>query len=155
MALIIEKIKLFSQEIKLMLYGVCLFLEIDQNIIKILFFLMLIDTFLGVVKNVVLKGTFSLKILLFGFVSKLAIILIPVTLALMGKGMNYNFNVFVTVAIDLLLVSEGISIFSNGLAIKTKKEVENFDAITLVIKAIRTALINLFKGLSNNIQKPT
>jgi hypothetical protein len=48
---------------------------------------------------------------------------------------------------DLLIVSDGISIISNIIAIKTKKEVENFDAMTLILKSIRNRLIQLFKKL--------
>ena len=73
--------------------------------------------------------------------------LIPTALALMSKGLNYNFKWFVTVVMDLLIVSDGISIISNIIAIKTKKEVENFDAMTLILKSIRNRLIQLFKKL--------
>jgi hypothetical protein len=48
---------------------------------------------------------------------------------------------------DLLIVSDSISIISNIIAIKTKKEVENFDAMTLILKSIRDRLIQLFKKL--------
>lgn len=65
----------------------------------------------------------------------------------MSKGLNYNFKWFVTVVMDLLIVSDGISIISNIIAIKTKKEVENFDAMTLILKSIRNRLIQLFKKL--------
>ncbi|MFZ0599507.1 MAG: hypothetical protein WAM46_21140, partial [Flavobacterium sp.] len=54
---------------------------------------------------------------------------------------------FVTIVMDLLIVSDGISIISNIIAIKTKKQVENFDAMTLILKSVRDRLIQLFKRL--------
>mgnify|MGYP003607286804 FL=1 len=119
----------------------------DTGIVKVLFYLMVMDTFLGVIKTIVLNDQFSFKKLVLGFVSKLAVLLVPTALALMSKGLNYNFKWFVTIVMDLLIVSDGISIISNSIAINTKKEVENFDAMTLMLKLIRNRLVQLFKRL--------
>ncbi|CAH0336137.1 hypothetical protein FVB9288_01811 [Flavobacterium sp. CECT 9288] len=143
----VQKISEYLNEIKLLLYGIFMYLDMDTGIVKVLFYLMVMDTFLGVIKTIVLNDQFSFKKLVLGFVSKLAVLLIPTALALMSKGLNYNFKWFVTIVMDLLIVSDGISIISNIIAIKTKKEVENFDAMTLTLKAIRTGLIQLFKRL--------
>ncbi|MFH7017168.1 phage holin family protein [Flavobacterium sp. FlaQc-47] len=142
-----EKISEYSNEMKLLLYGIFIYLEIDIEIVKVLFYLMVIDTFLGIIKTIVLNNPFSFKKLALGFVSKLAVLLIPTALALMSIGLNYNFKWFVTIVMDLLIVSDGISIISNIIAIKTKKEVENFDAMTLILKSVRDRLIQLFKRL--------
>ena len=140
-----HKISEYSDELKLFLYGIFMYLEMDVEIVKILSYLMLMDTFLGIIKTIVLNNPFSFKKLALGFVSKLAVLLIPTALALMSKGLNYNFKWFVTIVMDLLIVSDGISIISNIIAIKSKKEVENFDAMTLILKSIRNRLIQLFK----------
>ena len=142
-----HKISEYSNELKLLLYGIFMYLEMDLEIVKVLFYLMVLDTFLGIVKTIVLNNPFSFKKLALGFVSKLAVLLIPTALALMSKGLNYNFNWFVTIVMDLLIVSDGISIISNIIAIKTKKEVEDFDALTLILKSIRNRLIQLFKRI--------
>jgi len=143
----INKISEYSNELKLLLYGIFMYLEMDTGIVKVLFYLMIMDTFLGIIKTIVLNNHFSFKKLAVGFVSKLAVLLIPTALALMSKGLNYNFNWFVTAVMNLLIVSDGISIISNIIAIKTKKEVENFDAITLILNSIRNRLIQIFKKL--------
>ncbi|MEP6803955.1 MAG: phage holin family protein [Flavobacterium sp.] len=145
--MMMEKISEYSNEMKLLLYGIFIYLEIDIEIVKVLFYLMVIDTFLGIIKTIVLNNPFSFKKLALGFVSKLAVLLIPTALALMSIGLNYNFKWFVTIVMDLLIVSDGISIISNIIAIKTKKEVENFDAMTLILKSVRDRLIQLFKRL--------
>lgn len=143
----VQKISEYLNEIKLLLYGIFMYLEMDTGIVKVLFYLMVMDTFLGVIKTIVLNDQFSFKKLVLGFVSKLAVLLVPTALALMSKGLNYNFKWFVTIVMDLLIVSDGISIISNSIAIKTKKEVENFDAMTLILKLIRNRLVQLFKRL--------
>nr|WP_315175616.1 phage holin family protein [uncultured Flavobacterium sp.] len=143
----VQKISEYLNEIKLLLYGIFMYLEMDTGIVKVLFYLMVMDTFLGVIKTIVLNNQFSFKKLVLGFVSKLAVLLVPTALALMSKGLNYNFKWFVTIVMDLLIVSDGISIITNSIAIKTKKEVENFDAMTLMLKSIRNRLVQLFKKL--------
>lgn len=145
--MMMHRITEYSNELKLLLYGIFIYLEMDAEIVKVLFYLMVLDTFLGIVKTIILNNSFSFKKLALGFVSKLAVLLIPTALALMSKGLNYNFKWFVTIVMDLLIVSDGISIISNIIAIKTKKEVENFDAMTLILKSIRNRLIQLFKRI--------
>lgn len=147
MKIMIQKILEYLNELKLLLYLIFIYLEMDTGIVRVLFYLMVMDTFLGVTKTIVLNNLFSFKKLALGFVSKLAVLLIPTALALMSKGLNYDFDWFVTIVMDLLIVSDGISIISNIIAIKTKKEVENFDAMTLILKSIRNRLIQLFKKL--------
>lgn len=148
-----EKILDCPNEVKILLYSFFVYIDIDIELLKVLFCLMLIDTFLGVVKVIVLEKTFYFKKLILGFVSKLAVLVIPMSLNLMGKGLNYDFNWFITLVIDLLIVSDGISIFSNVIAIKTKQEVKNFDALTKLLKTVRCSLINLFKRFLDTIDE--
>lgn len=148
-----EKILECPNEIKILIYSFFVYIDIDIELLKVLFCLMLIDTFLGIVKVIVLEKTFYFKKLILGFVSKLAVLVIPMSLNLMGKGLNYDFNWFITLVIDLLIVSDGISIFSNVIAIKTKQEVKNFDALTKLLKAVRSSLINLFKRFLDTIDE--
>ena len=142
-----QKISEYSNELKLLLYGIFIYLEMDREIVKVLFYLMVIDTALGIIKTIVLNNFFSFKKLALGFVSKPAVLLIPTALALMSKGLSYNFKWFVTIVMDLLIVSDGISIISNIIAIKTKREVENFDAMTVILKSVRNSLIQLLKKI--------
>ena len=72
----------------------------------------------------------------------------------MSKGLNYNFRWFVTIVVNVMIVSDGISIFSNAIAIKTKQPIANYDVITELLKAIRTGLINLFRKFIQQIEKP-
>ncbi len=148
-----NKIVEYSNELKILIYSFFVYLEIDVELLKVLFCLMMIDTFLGVVKVIVLEKVFSFRKLILGLVSKIAVLVIPMSLALMGKGLNYDFKWFITLVIDLLIVSDGISIFSNVIAIRTKKEVKNFDALTKLLKTIRYSLVKLFKRFLHTIDE--
>ncbi|WP_299767965.1 phage holin family protein [uncultured Dokdonia sp.] len=138
---------------KILIYSFFVYIDIDVELLKVLFCLILIDTFLGVVKVFVLEKDFSFKKLILGLVSKIAVLLIPMSLTLMGKGLNYDFKWFVTLVMDLLIVSDGISIFSNVIAIRTKNEVKNFDALTKLLKTVRCSLIKLFKRFLDTIDE--
>ena len=148
-----EKILECPNELKILIYSFFVYIDIDVELLKVLFCLMLIDTFLGVVKVFALEKAFSFKKLILGLVSKIAVLLIPMSLALMGRGLNYDFKWFVTLVLDLLIVSDGISIFSNVIAIRTKKEVKNFDALTKLLKTVRYSLIKLFKRFLDTIDE--
>jgi len=148
-----EKILECPNELKILIYSFFVYIDIDVELLKVLFCLILIDTFLGVVKVFVLEKDFSFKKLILGLVSKIAVLLIPMSLTLMGKGLNYDFKWFVTLVMDLLIVSDGISIFSNVIAIRTKNEVKNFDALTKLLKAVRCSLIKLFKRFLDTIDE--
>lgn len=137
---------------KSLLYALFIYLGIKTGIVKILFYLMVIDSVLGVLKALSLKEKISLKKLIWGMVSKLSVLIIPMILALMAKGLSLDFNYFVVIVLDILIVNEGISCITNILSIKTKKKIENTDYITKMIEAIRRGLMNVINRLLGNIE---
>lgn len=46
-----HKISEYSNELKLLLYGIIIYLEMDIEIVKVLFYLMVMDTFLGIINH--------------------------------------------------------------------------------------------------------
>jgi len=138
----------YIYELKGFLYGIILFLNIPANTLEILYYLMITDTILGVWKSVVLQQKFSFKLLLFGINTKLIILSIPLILGLIIKGLTKDFDgkEFLIKVTQILIVSESISIFSSLYTIKTKKELENFDPLSLLLKLIRTQFINIFNN---------
>ena len=123
--------------VKSLLYAVFLYLGIKTGTVKVLFYLMMIDSALGIIKAIRLKHRFSFKILGWGMVSKLSLLLIPMILALIAKGLNLDFSLFVIAAMNVLIVSEGISCITNILSIKTRKQIDNNDYVTLLLHSIR------------------
>lgn len=141
-------------EIKTSLYFAFVFLNIDTDIVKVLMLLMLIDTLSGVIKSLGLKEKFNFKILFFGLCSKLLILLIPMVLALVGRGISktYNFSPLLDSVLKVLVVAEGLSIITNFYVLKTKKEIQNIDIVTLLLSAIRKAMLSIINSTLNKIK---
>jgi phage-related holin len=145
----------YASEIKAVIYTTFVFLNIDVDIVKILMLLMLLDTIFGIWKAIVLSKKVRFKILYFGLTTKTLILLIPMTLALVGKGLKtYDFTPLVDITLKILVVSEGFSVFTSMYVIKTKKEVENIDLISMLLSAIRKGLLNLIKVWLGKIENP-
>lgn len=142
-------------ELKTAVYLIFAFLNIDTDIVKILMYLMLIDTISGIMKSVAMKVMFDFKVLFFGLCSKLLILLIPMVVALVGKGISktYDFSPILDVVLKILVVAEGLSVITNFYVIKTKKEVKNIDIVTMLLTAIRKTMLSIINGLLDKINK--
>jgi len=145
----------YAGEIKAAIYTAFIFLNIDLDIVKILTILMCVDTVFGIAKALILGDKVSIKILFFGLSTKLLILLIPMTLALIGKGLKtYDFTPMVDIVLKVLLVSEGISIFTSMYSIKTKTRVENIDFVSMLLQSIRKGLTKILKMWLGQIENP-
>jgi hypothetical protein len=133
----------FVSAIKIIIYSVFVYLGIDGDVVEVLFVLMCVDTVLGATKAVVLGKLFTFKKLLWGFVTKLSVLIIPMVMALVAKGLSFDFKWFVLAILNVLIVAEAFSSMTNILSIKSKKNVENVDFISLLLKAIRQGLSNI------------
>ena len=138
--------------IKIAIYSFFAYLGIDGSVVEILFILMCVDTLLGAIKAVSLGIKFSFKKLLWGIVTKLSVLIIPMVIALVAKGLSFDFKWFVLAILNILIVAEGFSAISNILSIRSKKNVENVDFISMLLKAIRTGLSNIVKKFLANIE---
>lgn len=143
----------YIQVAKVLLFAVANFLVLDTQTFEVLFYLMVIDTFFGSVKAIVLKLGFTFKLLLWGLLTKIGILIIPVTLALLAKGLSFDFRWFVVLVMHILLVSETFSIITNILSIKQRKEIKNVDLISILLRAIRTGLWNIIQRLISQIEQ--
>lgn len=134
-------------ELKTALYSIFVFLNIDTDVVKVLCMLMLIDTFSGVVKSFILGKRFDFKTLFFGICSKLLILLIPMVLALVGKGISktYDFTTILDAVLKILVVSEGLSIITNFYVVRTGKNVRNFDVVTVILSALRRYMMRFIE----------
>lgn len=145
---------LMDNQLKTLVYSVFIYLNMDTEPVTIFVYLMLADTVLGAIKVLRINPTkFSFKELLLGFVVKPALLVFPMTIALIGKGIDYNLTILVSLSIKILIVSEGISIISNLISIKTKEETQDFDIITKLLKKTRSFLMGLASKLLNTLGK--
>lgn len=150
-----EFIQNHINELKALVYSTFIYLNLDLDVVKVLIWLMFIDTLSGVFKAFVLEKRFDFKILFFGICSKLLVLLIPMVVALVGKGISkdYDFTIVLDSILKILVVSEGLSIITNFYVIKTKKEVKNFDAITMLLSGIRNLLLKIMKSTIKDIDQ--
>lgn len=151
----IEVAEKYVNEIKAVVYSTFVFLNIDTDIVQILIYLMCLDTLFGFTKAIVMKENVSFGRMFYGFTTKILVLLIPMTLALVGKGLKgYDFTPFVEIVLKVLVVSEGISIVTNMYVIKTKKAVKNVDFVSMLLNSIRKGLTNLLKRWLGEIENP-
>lgn len=141
-------------EIKAALYSASLFLNINLEIVQILMILMAIDTVFGIIKALALGEQFDFKILFFGFCTKILILLIPMVLALVGKGLGYDFTPLVSGVMKVLVIAEGFSIITSMYVIKTKEKVKNVDVISMLLSSIRKGLMGTINIMLRKIEKP-
>lgn len=136
-------------------YGIFVFLNIDTDVVKILMILMAIDTLAGMCKAGVLKVKISLSVLFWGLMTKLLVLLIPMTLALVGKALKMgDFTPMVAVVLRIVVVAEALSIFTNFYSIRIRKPVENLDIITLLLSSIRKWMLKLIQSLLAKVDAP-
>mgnify|MGYP003397136912 CR=1 FL=1 len=144
-----EENRFFLEFIKYAVYGIFAYLNIKGDLVFILSILMLCDMFFGIVKALRLSVKVKISIMMWGFVTKLSLLMIPMVVALMGKAIGKDFIWAVDFAIKMLVVNEGFSILANILSIKNKKDIENFDFVSLTINTLRDFVVNKFKNYVN------
>lgn len=143
----------YASELKMCIYAAFVFLNIDTDIVKILTYLMCLDTIFGFAKAIVMKENVSFGRMFYGLTTKFLVLLIPMTLALVGKGLKgYDFTPFIEIVLKVLVVSEGISIITNMYVIKTKKAVKNIDFVSMLLNSIRKGLTGLLKKWLGEIE---
>ena len=137
-----------------LIYAAFAYLSLDIDIVKILMWLMIIDTFFGAIKAVrVVKIKFSLKTMLWGILTKATILTIPMILALVALGLGYDFIWLIDIVIKILVLHEGISIITNMISIRQNKDIVNADIVSVMLLKIREVFTDLVKRLTGDVPK--
>jgi phage-related holin len=118
------------------------YLGISPESILILTAVIVIDIITGVLKSATLHGWHSITSSKFsaGVLAKLLLILIPVTLALAGKGVGLDLALLTGGSISVLILSQVYSIIGNIHAMQTLDEKNEFDAVAFIMKQLRDIL---------------
>ncbi len=139
-----ETITGIISELKYLLYAMFIYLDIDIDAFKILFWFMLIDTIAGTLKALKMNyKEFSFKKLLWGLISKMGILIIPLIVALLFKAIGKDMLFGVELVVKILTVSEFISVISNIYTVKTGIAVKDIDIFTMLFKFLRQSSIGL------------
>lgn len=133
---------LLSSGVKNLTYIAAAFLGLNPLSYYILGIFMILDTFTGVVRSGVIHGWRSVTshAASIGVLSKCTVILVPLLLALAGKGIGFDLSFIAKSALNILILAELYSILSNIQSIRVKQDVEEFDAVNYVLGWIRTLL---------------
>lgn len=105
--------------------------------------LMIIDVVTGIIASASCCGwkAITSRKLIFGVLSKLCLLFIPLAVALVSKVNGNDLSFIVTSSISILALGEAYSIIGNVYTIKSGKRVPEFDAVSLVLSKIREVLI--------------
>lgn len=143
----------YLDKLKVLLYGLFAYLQIDQESVGILVALMCLDTVFGAIKAVRLGKKFSFKELLIGFILKLSILIIPLVVALLGKQVGYDLTIVVDIVMTILSISEAISIFGNIYSARTRKEIKKIDFISMLLISLRNSLKSIGEVLFEKLER--
>jgi len=121
-------------------------LDVSSEQFMILSILLTIDFITGVKKVFILKGSLKSCRAISGFITKGLVLLLVLSLAFMAKGLNLDFELYLSLFISALIVSETYSIFGNTYSVITKEETTEFDAVAFVILKVRKKVENLVKA---------
>jgi len=131
------------------------FLGINYGAVMLLIFFIIFDTVFGVAKSVTLHGWVSINKERFwgGIITKIAILFIPISVALSGALLGFQLQALVMVCMYALIANDAISCYTNILSIKNKVDYENKDLLEEFINTLRNLIFNYIIGLLKNITK--
>jgi len=137
-----------KNQITAVLYGLVAVLEINEKVLFWFFVIMGFDMVFGAVKSVVVPElSFSTKMFFFGLLRKLTLLALVLFVATLAKGLGYkDMTEITTKIIQVLMITESISVFHCFKSIMTFKESKAKDFITMLIEGI-------IKFLGNKIEK--
>ena len=121
------------------------FLEIDTKKLSILAILMCIDMLTGTFKAYRTKENITSRRWIAGFLSKLVVLLVPFTIALMAKGVDFDVKWFIGFSLSIMVIAEAYSILGNIYTFKTGEAVAEIDAVSAIIKVLRNFLENMIE----------
>jgi hypothetical protein len=120
------------------------YLSVPVESIFILTILLGFDYVTGVIKVFTLKGHLKSYRAIAGLLTKASILLLVLAIAFMAKGIGMDFTLYLQLLISMLIISETYSIIGNVYCIKTKEEIEEIDAVAMVIKKVRYMIEKFF-----------
>ena len=127
-----------------------IYLNITPISVFVLTILIVTDVITGVIKSGFLYGGDSIKssIMERGITAKGLIILLPILIALAGKGIGFELADIAQGIITVLIFSELYSVLGNINATRTGIDTNEFDAIGWVIAGLKNVLKNIIKDES-------
>ena len=129
----------------------CLFAYTDINAeaFTILAIFLVFDTITWVIKVIAVGKKPTSRRFIVGVVSKLLMLTVPLVISLLAKVVTGNdVSWFIWASVWLLALAEAYSIIQNVVSIKLQKEIEEYDAITVVLTYILSQIRKILENWS-------
>ena len=129
------------------------YLDLAPESVGILTALIVLDIATGIAKSGILYGWRSIcsSRLASGILAKMLLLLVPISLALAGKGVGMDLSILVQSAITVLILSQVYSIIGNIHAVQTKTDKNEFDAVAFIMHGVRDFLERFME--KNSVEK--
>lgn len=127
---------------------------LNKDIVYILGVFIMIDIFTAVLREVVVKGgRFRSRTLWVGLASKGLLILIPLMLVFVGKGIGLDLKWLAELSLSVLILAEFYSTLGNIVQIrKNDKSIDEQDAVTMLIKGIEHIIKDIITTLLSRLK---
>jgi len=119
------------------LAGVLTYLGVPIEPFSLLAFLIMIDFITGVWKAHSLGVEVTSNKAKYGVLSKFSLLIIPIVMGAGARALGQNSTEFFVYGLNLLIVSEVYSTIGNIYSLRTKQELPEWDAISLIGKKMR------------------
>lgn len=110
---------------------------INQEVFAIFSVLVVVDFATGIGKAYMLRQSITSNKAKYGVLSKFSLLFLPVVMALAAKGVGADMGTFFTWGMNLLILSELYSVIGNIYAIRSSKELPEWDVISLIGSKLR------------------
>ena len=147
----------YFDQIKAFFYGVIIYFQMDEEVTLILFSLVAIDMVFGAIKAATLQEmTFNLNIFWKGLLKKVLMLASIMVLALIARGLGFqDFKLTVIYVMKLMVLAEGISIFTSLRSIWDKKLYKSNDFISVLLAKIGNLLSKYFDKIIKTLDDNT
>lgn len=126
--------------------SLCNYFSISAESLLILALLLGIDYITGISKTYVInKDDIRSYRAVSGIIAKASVLLVPITLAVAAKQVNYDLTYFIDTIISMLVLAEVYSIIGNIRSIQTGKTVHEIDAVSFVLNKISNLIEELLR----------
>lgn len=124
----------------------CNYFNISSESLGILAILLVIDYMTGIAKTYVInKEDIRSYRAIAGIIAKVSVLLVPITLAVAAKQINYDLSAFVDTVISMLVLAEVYSIIGNIRSIQSGKPVYEIDAVSFVLGKVSNMIEELLR----------
>lgn len=118
---------------------------------------MFLDTVLGVIRVWTNHGGRSIRSykLTAGITAKMCVLLIPLLTVWAGKGVGLDLHLLATWTVGALILAQFYSIVSNIYSIHIRKDVDEFDAVSWVLRRVQIVIERLLKDTKPTLVENT